>query len=63
MAVKITEALRQEARDYYALCAEAQALGIPTDCEDPRSPKTTQELMDAVGFETAMRDARQNDCA
>jgi hypothetical protein len=45
--VKVTE-LRQEARDYYRLCDEAEALGIPTSLDDPDSPKTVQGLRDAV---------------
>lgn len=40
--------LIQEARDYYRLCAEAEALGIPVSLDDPRSPKTVQGLRDAV---------------
>jgi hypothetical protein len=48
MPVKITRQLRDEARAYYRLCDEARALGIITDLDDPRSPKTTAELRAAV---------------
>lgn len=37
-----------EARRYYALCDEARRLGIPTDVEDPLSPKTVEDLERAV---------------
>ena len=47
--------LRQEARDYYTLCAEAEALGIPTACDDPRSPNTVQDLRDAVRYCSSSR--------
>lgn len=46
--VKVTDQQRQEARDYYRLCDEAERLGIPTSLDDPRSPKTVQGLRDAV---------------
>ncbi len=48
MNVKVTEALRQEARDYYALCAEAEALGIPVSLDNPRTPTTHAALLGAV---------------
>jgi hypothetical protein len=38
----------EAARAYYALCAEAEALGIPTSLDDPRSPKTVDGLRAAV---------------
>ena len=40
--------LRADARDYYALCDEADALGIPTSLDDPDSPATIAALKDAV---------------
>ena len=43
-AVKITTAMREEQAAYYRLCDEARALGIPTSLDDPRSPKTVDEL-------------------
>jgi hypothetical protein len=46
--VRVTSALRQEARDYYALCERARALGIPTSLDDPRSPKTIAALRAAI---------------
>jgi len=39
---------RQEARDYYRLCDEARALGIPTSLDDPRSPTTVDGLRQAI---------------
>lgn len=38
----------QEARDYYALCDEARAAGIPTSLDDPRTPPTVQALREAA---------------
>ena len=38
----------REARDYYNLCEQAAALGIPTSLDNPASPKTVQGLRDAV---------------
>lgn len=46
MAVKITLKEIDEARAHYRLCEEAQALGIPTSVDDPRSPKSVNELRD-----------------
>jgi hypothetical protein len=40
--------LLQEQRDYYALCDEADRLGIPTSLDDPRSPRTVARLRAAV---------------
>lgn len=37
-----------EARDYYALVAEARTLGIPVDLANPASPKTVAALRAAV---------------
>lgn len=36
---------RAEAATYYALCDRADALGIPTSLDDPRSPRTVTSLM------------------
>lgn len=33
---------------YYRLCDEARELGIPTSLDDPRSPKTVDELRGAI---------------
>ena len=41
-------ALTQAARDYYRLCEQAEARGIPTSLEDPRTPPTVAALRDAV---------------
>jgi hypothetical protein len=38
----------QEQREYLRLVDEARALGIPTSLDDPRSPKTVDELRGAV---------------
>jgi hypothetical protein len=38
----------REAVAYYRLCDEADALGIPTSLDDPRSPKTVPALRAAV---------------
>src|SRR3990172_5535382 len=46
--VKVTTALRNEQAAYYRLCDEARALGIPTSLDDPRSPRTVDELRGAV---------------
>ncbi len=40
--------LIREAQEYYRLCAQAEALGIPVSLDDPRSPKTVQGLRAAV---------------
>ena len=40
--------LIREAQAYYRLCAEAEALGIPTSLDDPRTPKTVAALQAAV---------------
>lgn len=40
----VTEQLRDEARAYYALCARAEAVGIPTSLDDPNTPATIAEL-------------------
>ena len=37
-----------EARNYYALCDKAKALGIPVSLDDPNSPSTVAELEAAV---------------
>jgi hypothetical protein len=42
------ETLRQEAKDHYALCERARAVGIPTSLDDPRGPKTVAALRHAV---------------
>jgi len=42
-----TQLIRQ-AQDYYRLCAEAEARGIPVSLDDPRSPKTVAALRRAV---------------
>ena len=42
--MKVTEQLRQEARAYYALVDEAERASVPTDLEDPRSPRTVEGL-------------------
>jgi hypothetical protein len=39
---------RTEAEAYYRLVRRAQALGIPTSLDDPRSPKTVDGLAAAV---------------
>lgn len=39
---------RREAEGYYRLCEQAEALGIPTSIDDPDSPKTVEELREAV---------------
>lgn len=46
--VKVTEQQRNEAREYYVLCDEARAFGIPTAVDDPASPATVAELRAAV---------------
>jgi hypothetical protein len=38
----------REAQSYYRLVSEAQALGVPTSLDDPRSPKTVAGLRAAV---------------
>lgn len=38
----------REAREYYALCREAEELGVPVSLDDPRSPRTTEGLRIAV---------------
>jgi hypothetical protein len=38
----------REAQSYYRLVSEAQALGIQTSLDDPRSPKTVAGLRAAV---------------
>lgn len=43
----------QEAREYYDLCDEARALGVPTDLEDPESPRTVAGLEAAVAAKKA----------
>ncbi len=48
MSIRITPQLLAEARDYYRLCATAEALGIPTSLDDPGTPRTVQALRDAV---------------
>lgn len=48
MSNKTYAQLKDEARDYQRLCDEAQALGIPTSLDDPRSPKTVQGLRDEI---------------
>lgn len=40
--------LQDEAREYYALCAEAKRLGVPTSLDDPLAPKTVEALEVAV---------------
>jgi len=48
MSIRITPQLLAEARDYYRLCATAEALGIPTSLDDPATtPRTLQALRDA----------------
>jgi len=37
-----------EARDYYRLCDEARSLGIPVSLDDPDSPKTVEQLREAI---------------
>lgn len=37
-----------EIREYYALCAEAAALGVPTSLDDPASPTTIAGLRLAI---------------
>ena len=37
-----------EARDYYALCARARALGISTSLDDPSTPESVIALRAAV---------------
>ena len=56
--MKVTTALRNEQRAYYRLCDEARALGIPTSLDDPRSPKTVDELRGAVARAKFDRDFR-----
>ena len=43
-----TAALREVARDYYALCDRAERLGVPVSLDDPRTPKTVGALREAV---------------
>lgn len=45
---KVTEQLRQEARDYYALVEAARKAGVPTSLDDPRSPTTVAGLRAAI---------------
>lgn len=40
--------LQEEACAYYRLIDEAEAFGIPTSLDDPRSPKTVAGLRAAV---------------
>jgi hypothetical protein len=40
--------LMREQRDYYRLCDEADALGIPVSLDDPRTPPTIAALREAV---------------
>lgn len=44
MNAVVTEALRQEQRDYYRLCEEAERLGVPTSLDDPLAALTVAEL-------------------
>jgi len=48
LAVKITKAHMDEQRSYHRLCAAAEACGIPTSLDDPRSPRTVLALTRAV---------------
>ncbi len=41
-------AAHREAREYYNLCEQASALGIPVSLDNPASPKTVQGLRDAI---------------
>ena len=50
--MKVTAAQREEQAAYYRLCDEARELGIPTSLDDPRSPKTVDELRGAVARAT-----------
>lgn len=40
--------MKQQAEDYYLLCDQAEALGIPTSLDDPMSPTTVEDLRDAA---------------
>lgn len=40
--------LLEDARDYYRLCNEAAALGIPVSLDDPATPQTVEGLREAV---------------
>lgn len=40
--------LKDDARDYYALCAQAERLGIATSLDDPATPATVDALRAAV---------------
>jgi hypothetical protein len=53
------ERLRQVAREYYALCERARAVGVATSIDDPSSPTTVADLRRAVTVEEAegRRDA------
>jgi len=46
--VVVTEQAREEQRAYYRLVEDAAALGIPTSLDDPRTPRTVQELAAAI---------------
>lgn len=56
--VRVTEALRREARAFYALCDEARRLGVPTSVDDPRSPHTVAGLAAAVAVARSRRGYR-----
>lgn len=49
MAVKVTSALREEQERYYQLVEECKQQGIPVSLDDPRSPRTVQEMLEALG--------------
>lgn len=46
--MKVTKSMIEEQRAFYRLCDEARALGVPTSCDDPRSPTTVAGLAAAV---------------
>lgn len=35
---------QQDAREYYALCDEMRALGLPTSLDDPATPDTVEGM-------------------
>lgn len=49
----MSAAARREAEDYYRLCREAEALGLPVSLDDPRSPRTVAGLQALVNAATA----------
>jgi hypothetical protein len=48
MPRKTYSQLQDEARAYYLLCREAEALGIPTSVYNPGSPRTVKGLRQVV---------------